>query len=80
MRRIANATVHQVGMVLLVNGLAITLTRNVVLILREFLLIFVQYMEVYRFPKNLGIHRSQEPGSNGKGRDGPSLMVLGYSD
>ena len=53
MRRIVNATVRQVGMVLLVNGLAITLTRNVVLILREFLLIFVQYMEVHSFPKSL---------------------------
>ena len=52
MRRIVNATVRQVGMVLLVNGLAIILTKNAVLILKEFPLIFVLFMEVYGFPKS----------------------------
>ena len=60
-QRIANATVRQVGMELLVNDLAIILTKNVVLILRAFRLIFVQYMEVDRFPKSFFyILRSQK--------------------
>ena len=49
---IANATVRQVGMESLVNGLATILTKNVVLTLRAFLQIFVLYTEVDRFPKS----------------------------
>ena len=63
MRRIANATVHLVGMESLVNGLATILTKNVVLKLRAFRLIFVQYMEVDRFPKSFfHTQRSQKAG------------------
>ena len=50
--KIASATVRQVGMELLVNDRAIILTKNVVLILKAFRLIFVQYMEVDGFPKS----------------------------
>ena len=52
MLKIASATVHQVGMELLVSGPVIILTKNVALILKEFPLIFVLFMEVYGFPKS----------------------------
>ena len=52
MLKIASATVHQVGTESLVSGLATILTKNVVLILKAFRLIFVQYMEVDGFPKS----------------------------
>ena len=52
MLKIVSVTVHQVGMGSLANGLVITLTKNVVLILKESLLIYVLYMEVFGFPKS----------------------------
>ena len=60
MLKIVNAIVRQDGMGLLVNDLAIILTKNVVLILRAYLLIFVLYMEVNGFPKSFFYGQSSQ--------------------
>ena len=52
MLKTASATVHQVGMGSLANGLVITLTKNVALTSKGSLLIYALYMEVYGFPNS----------------------------
>ena len=66
MLKIVNAIVRQDGMGLLVNDLAIILTKNVVLKPRGFRLIFVQYMEVDRFPKFLSYPRVSKSRTSGQ--------------
>ena len=60
MLKTASATVHQVGMGSLVNGLVITLTKNVALTPKGFQLIFALYMEVNGFSKSFLIFTLSE--------------------